>query len=74
MRQILTEEDLRGFAEAVDAEAALMPEVNGIGIIFENLLLGKLLLQMQRNQRLRDFAAPTALLTQIKQRARQLLR
>src|SRR5581483_3699067 len=72
LAEILSEIHLRALAESVNAEAALIAEINRVGVILENLLLGQLLLELHRDQSFRDFSAPAALRAQ-PQRARQLL-
>ena len=48
LREIFGEVNPRRFAEAVDAERAVASEVNLVGVILEDLLLGQLALQVDR--------------------------
>ena len=57
LAQVLAEVDLRALAESVDAEAALVAQVNRVGVILEDLLLGELLLQVERDQQLFELCA-----------------
>src|SRR4029077_3226396 len=71
LAQILAQVHLRTLAEAMDAEATLIAQVNRIGVVVEDLLLGELLLQLHRHHGLGALAPPAALSAE-PQRSRQL--
>src|SRR5262249_35570043 len=54
MIEVLSEIDLRSFAEPADVETAAATQRDLIGVILKNLLFGELALQVKRNQCLRD--------------------
>ena len=58
-----------GLAEAVDAETAARAQVDLVGVIFENLFLGKPLLEPQRDHHLGQLARPALLWVQPRIRA-----
>src|SRR5580658_6369205 len=70
--QVLAEINVGRLSESANAEAALMPDVDRVRVIFENLLLRELLFQMERDQSLGDLA-PYSTLGSQPQRTRELL-
>ncbi len=54
--QIFVEIGLRCLGKAADGERTALAQIDAIGIELENLLLAELLLHLQRNQHLRQFA------------------
>ena len=55
---IFIEVGQRSFGKAMNGEAAAIPEVDLIGVEFENLLLGKTVLEFESHHGFRDLAAP----------------
>src|SRR5262249_51866012 len=72
--QVLAKIDFSALAQPLDAEASGLAKRNGICVVLENLLLGELLLQVQRNQSFGNFAAQTALDIAQPNGSRKLLR
>ena len=56
----------------MNAETAALAQVNGIGVELENLFLGELLLEMQRQQDLGNLPAPRTVAGVEEQRTRKL--
>ena len=61
LAEVLSEVDLRTLGKPPHAETALRADIDRVGVVLENLFLGQLAFQVQRNQCLRNFALPAAL-------------
>ena len=71
LAHILAEVGLDGLAEAVDGEAAALPEVDLVGIHLEDLLLGEAMLELKGDDDLDELALEAALRSE-EEAARQL--
>ena len=58
LAQILAQIDLARFTEPLDAEAALVSQIDRVGVVLKNRFLGELPLQVQCDEGLRDLTAP----------------
>lgn len=56
--EVLAEIDLGGLAEAVDGEALALAEVDLVGVVLEDLLLGELLFELEGDEGLERLAFP----------------
>ena len=71
LREVLAEEGLGGFAEAVDGEAAALAEVDLVGVHLEDLLLGEAGFELEGDEDLNELALD-ALLGREEEAAREL--
>ena len=64
LAEILAEVDLRRLPEAADIERPAPAEIDLVGVVLEDLLLGEALLQLQRDDHLGELARPALALVE----------